>query len=68
MLAIPALEERVKREKNAPTKSALQSAIEGFRQAAERLAAAGMQKSAMRALLDEWDQQKAGRMDTGEKE
>ena len=48
--------------------AALQGAIEGFRQAAERLAAAGMQKSAMHALLDEWDQQKAGRMDTGEKE
>ena len=48
--------------------AALQSAIEGFRQAAERLAAAGMQKSAMHALLDEWDQQKAGRMETGEKE
>ena len=48
--------------------AALQSAIAGFRQAAEQLAAAGMQKSAMHALLDEWDQQKAGRMDTGEKE
>ena len=48
--------------------AALQSAIAGFRQAAEHLARVGMQKSAMHALLDEWDQQKAGRMDTGVKE
>ena len=33
--------------------AALQSAIAGFRQAAEQLAAAGMQMSAMHALLDE---------------
>ena len=38
--------------------AALQSAIEGFRQAAEQLAAAGMQISAMHALLDEWTQEK----------
>ena len=38
--------------------AALQSAIEVFRQAAEQLAAAGMQISAMHALLDEWTQEK----------
>ena len=48
--------------------AALQSAIAGFRQAAEHLARVGMQTSAMHALLDEWDQQKAGRVDTGVKE
>ena len=38
--------------------AALQTAIAAFREAADRLAAAGMQPNAMHALLEEWTQEK----------